>query len=241
MNKKKLFIILSVVVALIITGIIITIIVINNKEDDDSSFNSNNYYNEQNEKTDKTEKEVKKELTESEKLNLKLSSLVSEKLVFDAGDYVQGDIPAGEYAFIKFDDSGSYYEEDDAAGNIIDNENFSSFGYVKVHASGDLTTRGILVNVTAFEKLEVSGAKQIYEVLNEKENWNQSGFYKVGKDIEPGKYIIESMGTAYYAKLSGPVSSNRIIDNDNFNGKKTVTVKSGQYLEVNRASIIKAE
>ena len=195
-SKKKLIIILSIIGTILIAGIIALVIILNNNSDDDDNDSDRNSYSEK-KKSSNTKKENEKvELTESEKMIVKLHSLLEEKLVFDTGSYIQGDIPAGEYAFVKFDDSGSYYEEDDAAGNIIDNENFSSFGYVKVHGSGDLTTRGILVNISAFERLGVSGAKELYEILNEKENWNQSGFYKVGYDIEPGRYIIESMGSA---------------------------------------------
>lgn len=182
-----------------------------------------------------------KELTESEKMIIKISSLFDEKLAFDTGSYIQGDIPAGEYAFVKFSGSGSYYEEEDAAGNIIDNENFDSFGYVKVHSTGNLETDGVLVNIIAFEKLEVSGAKELYEILNDKKDWNQSGHYKVGVDIEPGKYILESIGSGYWEIASGPIGASDIVDNDNFNGRSTVNVKNGQYLQLSRAQFTKPE
>ncbi len=172
---------------------------------------------------------------------LALNDLVSEKLVIDTGDYIKGDVPAGEYAFIKIEGSGSYYCEKDDAGNIVDNENFDSFGYVKVHAVGNLETDGVLVNVTAFERLGVKGAKELYEILNDKIDWNQSGMYKVGVDIEPGKYVVESIGSGYWSILTGPVSDNDIVDNDNFNGKANINLKSGQYLELSRATITKAQ
>ncbi len=59
--------------------------------------------------------------------------------------------------------------------------------------------------------------------------------YKVGIDIEAGRYILESLGSGYYAVLTGPVGNNDIVDNDNFNGKATVTIKNGQYLQLSRA------
>ena len=201
----------------------------NNSQENNSTENT----------TTETTVEEPKEYTEREKMLLKLSELLDTKEAFDTGSYVKGDIPAGEYAFVKFEGSGSYYSEEDAAGNIIDNENFDSFGYVKVHASGDLETYGVLVKVSALNKLGVKGAKELYEILNETSNWNQAGYYKVGVDIAPGKYIVESIGSGYYAVL--PVGNNEIIKNDNYNGKKTVNLNKGQYLELSRSTITKAK
>ena len=178
-----------------------------------------------------------KVLTKSEEMIVKLYELIEEKVVFDSGDYVKGEVPSGEYAFIPFGNRG-YYSEEDSAGNIIDNENFSSFGYVKVHEVGDLSTRGVLVSVNSFEKLGVKGAKELYEIVNETSDYYESGFYKVGVDIEPGNYIVESFGSAYYSILTGPVGDNEIVKNDRFNGKATITLKNGQYLELSRAKII---
>ena len=198
--------------------------------------NENNGSNNENNK--KQEKKV--EYSESQKMIMKISDLISEGLAYDTGDYIMGDVKPGDYAFIKFDGSGSYYSEEDASGDIIDNENFSSFGYVKVHGTGNLETRGVLVNVAAFEKLGVTSAKEIYEILNEKENYNQAGYYKVGTDIEAGSYVVESIGgSGYFAVMSGPVGDSDIVDNDNFNGRKAVTVYDGQYLEVSRSTLTK--
>lgn len=196
--------------------------------------------NDSNSSTETETVEEPKELTESEKMVIKLSDLIDEGLVYDTGDYIQGEIPAGEYAFVKFDGSGSYYEEDDAAGNIIDNENFDSFGYVKVHASGNLETGGVLVSISAFDKLGVKGAKELYEILNDHKDWNQSGCYKVGVDIDPGKYVLESLGSGYWEINKGPIGSGDIVDNDNFNGKASVNIKNGQYLKLSRAKFIKS-
>ena len=204
--------------------------------DKKSDINSNNSPQKQEEK-----KEEKKELSESDKMILKRGNLFDEKLAFDTGNYIEAEIPSGEYAFVKFDGSGSYYSEEDAAGNIIDNENFSSFGYVKVYSHGNLETQGALVNITAFDKLGVKGAKELYEILNDKKDWNQSGFYKVGYDLEPGKYVVESTGSGYWAILTGPVGSNDIVKNDNFNGKAKINLSKGQYLELYKAIIYKAE
>lgn len=206
----------------------------------ETKSNNDSNYSDSTEKSKTTNKsETTKELTESEKMINKISSLINAGLAFDAGNYTAGDIPKGEYAFVKFSGSGSYYCEKDAGDNIIDNENFDSFGYVQVHAAGSLTTKGVLVSTSAFGTLGVSGAKEIYEILNNKENYNQGAWYKVGTDIPEGTYTVESIGSAYYAIMTGPVGNSDIVNNDNFNGKEQVRVKNGQYLKVSRATITK--
>ena len=193
-----------------------------------------------NEKNNSADMEKKKtpELTEAQKLVIKVGDLIdNSNLAFDAGSYIAGEIPVGEYAFIRFGD-GRYYSEEDMAGNIIDNENFDSFGYVKVHGTGNLKTYGALINITAFEQLGVSSAKELYEKMNGIENFNQGGYYKVGVDILEGAYTIESIGgLGYYSKNTGPVGDYTIIQNNNFDGKVSVNLSNGQYLAVSRAII----
>ena len=125
------------------------------------------------------------------------------------------------------------YEEELKKLSSLDYENFDSFGYVKVHAAGNLTTRGVLISINAFEKLEVSGAKQIYEILN-----NQTDYHD-GVDIPAGQYVLESYGSGYWAVMTGPVGSSDIVDNDNFNGRASVNVRDGQYLTISRSSYTK--
>ncbi len=122
---------------------------------------------------------------------------------------------------------GPNYCEKDASETIIDNENFDSFGYVKVHSAGNLTTSGALISISAFDKLGVSGAKEIYEKLNGQVDYNQSGYYKVDVDIPFGKYVVESINQGYYAIMSGPVGKSNIVNNDNFSGKATINLKNG--------------
>ena len=204
------------------------------------SDKSDRYYNDSSNNDTINDEIETKEPTESDIMISKISKLIDEKQAFDAGSYIKGDIPADEYAFIKFSGSGSYYCEKDGAGNIVDNENFDSFGYVKVHAVGNLETDGVLIKTSAFDKLGVKGAKEIYEKLNDQSDWNQSGYYKVGTDIEPGKYVVESMGSGYWAIMTGPVSNSDIVDNDNFNGKATINLSNGRYLKLSKATITKA-
>lgn len=186
---------------------------------------------------EEVEEEVEITYTPREEMILKISDLFTTKQAFDTGSYIQGDIPVGEYAFVTFEGSGQYYSEKDAAGNIIDNENFDSFGYVYVHSAGNLQTDGVLINTTAFSTLGVTGAKQLYEVLNEKSAYLESGWYKTGVDIQPGQYTIESYGEGYVAIMSGPVGKNEIVDNEIFNGRYNVNVANGQYLKISGGKV----
>lgn len=180
---------------------------------------------------------VAKEQSPKEKLFDGIKKLMDSKQAFDTGSYVKGEIPVGDYAFVAFDGGGKYYSEEDSAGNIVDNENFDSFGYVYVHSVGNLETRGVLINVNAFGTLGVKGAKEIYEKLNSADGYKGSAWYKVGTDIEPGQYTIESLGQAYVAVMTGPVGNSDIVDNNNFNGKYSVSVNAGQYLKISRGEI----
>lgn len=77
--------------------------------------------------------------------------------------------------------------------------------------------------------------------MNGQINWNQGGYYKVGVDIDPGRYTVESIGSGYWAIMTGPVSSSDIVDNDNFNGRASINLSNGQYLKLSRATISKTE
>lgn len=178
------------------------------------------------------------ELTPQQQMIQKIAGLIDQGKAFDTGSYVQGDIPKGEYAFIPFEGSGKYYKEEDSAGNIIDNENFDSFGYVYVHGAGNIETGGVLVSPKDFGTLGVKSAKELYEILNNKQNYKDSGWYKIGVDLPDGKYVIESRGEGYVAIMSGPVGNNEIIDNEIFNGRYSVNVSNGQYLKISNASIV---
>ena len=181
------------------------------------------------------------EQSEYAKMLKALTSLMDEKLVFDNKDYRKGAIPKGEYAFIEFG-GGRYYSEEDANGDIIDNENFDAFGYVYVHGLGNIKTNGILVSVNAFETLGVSGARELYKILHEIDVYYFEGMYKVGYDIDAGEYIVDSFNErAYYAVLTGPIGDNEIVKNDNFNGEKTVNLSEGQYLTFNTGVVYKED
>jgi hypothetical protein len=189
---------------------------------------------------EEAEKEVEKEVKITPQMEMvsKIQELISTKQAFDAGSYIKGDIPKGEYAFIPFEGSSQYFAEKDSSGNIVDNENFNSFGYVYVHGVGNIENGGLLINPSAYETLGVKSAKEIYQVMNQVEdNYKDSAWYKVGVDIPAGQYVIESYGEGYVAIMSGPVGNNDIVDNEIFNGRYQLTVSDGQYLKISQGFI----
>lgn len=163
-----------------------------------------------------------------------LDLLIEQKLAFPPGTYARGIIPKGEFIFIG--EKGGYYAEE-RDGQILDNENFDSFGYVYNHAIGDITTHGLLISSDALKELNASGAKVLYERLTKQTDYNFSGHYKVGKDIPPGRYIVESAGEAYVEVNRGPVGNGEILNNANFNGTKSINLRNGQFIKITRASL----
>lgn len=176
--------------------------------------------------------------TEKQIMLERIGSLIAAKDAFDAGSYVRGDIPVGEYIFMPFEGSGKYYSENDSADNIIDNENFDSFGYVYVQGAGNIQTQGVLIKIQVLEQLGVTNAKEIYEKLNDNINYKDSGMYKIGTDLPAGTYTIESYGQGYIEVTSGPVGNSDIISNEIVNGKYSVNVLAGQYLKVSRGKVL---
>ncbi len=167
-----------------------------------------------------------------------LDEFINVGQAFKPGSYSKGSIPKGEYAFIS--PKGGYFAEE-YNGQILANENFSSFGYVYVQGLGDITTRGYLISIENLKLKDKSGALSIYKSINKEIEYNFSGYYKVGLDIEPGTYKAESTGNGYIAIESGPLGRSKTVKNELFQGEKTITVSDGQYLKVNRATISPTE
>lgn len=192
------------------------------------------------EETEEVTQEETQEVTEGMLMMSELADLLETDLVFDTGSYIKGDVPKGIYAFVSLSSKSAYYSEEDENGDIIENQNFDSFGYVEVHERGNLQTRGVLVHLDALSGLGVSGAKELYETLNDLDGYNGSGYYWIGKDIPSGEYIFEtsdSSSSAYVALMSGPVGNSDIIKNSNFDGRYSLVGNDGEFLEVSRASI----
>lgn len=199
--------------------------------------------NNDNAQQSETKKEVKeekpKQLTKKEKVFNKIEKLMKSKKAFDAGSYIKGDIPVGEYAFVQYDGSGQYFGESKTNGDIIANENFDNFGYAYVSGGGNIENAALMVNVKSLKYLGVKGAKELFEILNDEKNFKGSGYYKVGTDIKPGTYIFESVDGAdgYVSVESGAVGHSDIINNENFNGRYSTAARTGQYLVVSSADI----
>jgi hypothetical protein len=172
--------------------------------------------------------------TQSPRRTSVMDELVSAGQAFEPGSYAKGTIPKGEYAYVGT--SEGYFEEG-LNGQIIDNENFPSFGYVFVHGIGDVKTDGYLFSSAALSKLGYTSASDVYRSLTKQETYNFSGTYKVGADLPAGEYVIESAGKAYVSVNSGPLGNSEIVWNDNFNGTKSANLTNGQYIELNNASI----
>lgn len=172
----------------------------------------------------------------SKKKPNKFEKLAARKMAFDIGSYARGTIPSGEYAFVS--KTGGYYSET-TNGQILDNENFASFGYVVIHGMGDIKTGGALISLDGLRELGHPGAKSVYEALTDQADYGFSGHYKVGVDIPAGTYIIQSVGSGYVSINKGPVGNEETIDNDNFNGTKTIKVRDGQYLKLSRAKFVR--
>lgn len=171
---------------------------------------------------------------EIEKARNAVTGWVSSKQAFAPATYPLGGIPEGQYLYIP-SGTNHYYSEEDTNGNIIDNEGFSSFGYVHVHGVGNVKTLGFLIKIATVKQSEYKTGKKLYEILKGIENYNFSGYYLVGSDIPAGSYRLTSVGEAYFSVESGPVGKTEIVQNDNFSGSVDVRVSSGQYLKLTRA------
>lgn len=67
----------------------------------------------------------------------------------------------------------------------------------------------------------------------------KAGTYKVGTDIPSGEYLATAKGSGYYQITSdstGKIDS--IKSNDNFYGTRYITLDDGEYLKLDRATMI---
>ena len=49
-----------------------------------------------------------------------------------------------------------------------------------MHGAGNIQTDAVLINLNDFDTLGVSSAKEIYEILNDKTDYKDGAWYKVG-------------------------------------------------------------
>jgi hypothetical protein len=217
-----------------VIGVIAVIMIASNGSTNNKDTSGNNGSSQSTQK-----EETPAEQTRKSKLMTDILALVGEGKAFDTGSHAAGQIPVGEYAFIPISSGSNYYSEKDASGNIVDNENFSSFGWVYVNGVGNIETRGVLVKAGDFAVLGVTSAKEMYIVLNDMAtDYNQGGYYKVGVDLPAGKYRLSSIGGSGYVSInSGGVGKSTIIDNESFDGSYDISVSDGQFISLSRASI----
>lgn len=181
--------------------------------------------------------EVVEETPVQKTLN-ELVTLVESGKAFDVGSYIPGDIPEGEYAFIPLTADGGYFAEKEMSGDILDNENFDSFGYVYVAGVGNVQTDGVLIKEEDVTALGFANAKELFELLTSTDLQMGSAYYKVGKDIPAGTYVATAeAGDGYVAIMSGPIGKSDIVDNEIFTGRFQFTVQDGQYLKLSDATI----
>lgn len=140
------------------------------------------------------------------------------------------DIPAGTYVLAY---PGEFYWEisSDSSGtldSILANGNTENREYVYISNSQYLST-----DATVYD---VDDAPIVFP----KNGRLPAGTYKVGKDIDPGEYLISATSSNGYVEiLSSPLHTlESIYSNDNFSGSKYVTVKSNQYLHLSNAELV---
>ena len=146
---------------------------------------------------------------------------------YKEGTYKVGvDIPAGEYYIKQTDDYMTYFAicSDSSGKNILENENFNNWHFVTVKNGQYLTVnRGKFAAVSS--------------ILMELDNQHlPEGMYRVGIDIPAGEYKLFCTGSnmGYLCVYDSSTADRDIITNDNFNNNQYITVKKGQYLQINR-------
>lgn len=145
---------------------------------------------------------------------------------YKPGTYKIGvDMPAGLYALI-----GSGYVEvssDSSGSSIIDNDNFENVAYVSVQDGEYL-------------KLSRCSAVPEAEFTPKTSDTYSSGMYRVGIDIPSGEYkLTADGGNGYFERNTSAIGAGSdIIDNDNFDGSTYITINDGEFLTLNRCSIV---
>lgn len=141
------------------------------------------------------------------------------------------DIPPGEYMIVQYyeDRNGYMCVSSDSNGNdIIDNAIIKNYHFIKV-SSG--------------QYLEISNAIAVsaenYKIPNINTAQLKEGMYRVGVDIPGGEYKVtatSSSASGYYAIYNTASADRDIEDNDIFETSSYVTVRDGQYLELNNCT-----
>ncbi|MPM64848.1 hypothetical protein SDC9_111739 [bioreactor metagenome] len=135
------------------------------------------------------------------------------------------DIPEGEYVLFP-EGSGYFAITADANGrDIINNDNFAYPRYVSVQSGTYMYLHNAkMYPVNASPDITFSNGRYI-------------GYLKVGVDIPTGTYKVKTFGSRGYYAITDRYDN--IFANDNFTGDTYITIKDGQYLELNNCYIEK--
>ncbi|MDR1821002.1 MAG: S-layer homology domain-containing protein [Oscillospiraceae bacterium] len=148
---------------------------------------------------------------------------------YSEGSYLVGrDIPAGLYYVEATKGLGFCRLNSDASGSfssLLATGTFYTWTFIEVLAGEYL----YLEHAAATPASEISPINLCCE-----------GMYRVGYDIPPGEYTLQSTGSyqAYAAVLSGTRGASRIVTNSLFTGQCVLSAQSGQLLELSDAEII---
>lgn len=109
----------------------------------------------------------------------------------------------------------------------------SSSGVVTGKKAGTVTITAKANGITKIVKVTVK---------NPPAKYYGEGMYKVGKDIPAGEYVLYATnGSGYFSvNKNASGSFDAIITNEVFKTNSIITVKNGQYLELNRCKAVKA-
>lgn len=148
---------------------------------------------------------------------------------YEEGQYKVGtDIPVGEYVLLATDNSGYFSVSSDANGSdILFNDNFETNSIITVKKNEYLKlSRCIALPAIEYYKYFVINTERYGTML------------KVGKDIKPGEYKLETNGSSGYYCIYDNSRHGDIVANDNFDNSCYVSVESGQYIILSNCRII---
>ncbi len=146
------------------------------------------------------------------------------------------DMPAGEYMLVQYYENRSGYmcvSSDSNGKNIIDNALFKNYHFIEVSTGEYLElTNAIAVPADKHKVPDVNTACLL------------EGMYRVGIDIPAGEYKATSNSSSisgYYSIYNTASADRKIEDNELFTASSYLSVKDGQYLELENctASLVK--
>lgn len=141
----------------------------------------------------------------------------AKKIIYSGLYKVGTDIPAGEYYLVPKDAGYYAITSDKYEDDIISNDFFTSPRYLTVKNGVYLRLDEGITMYPINEAPKRTFKDNIY-----------TGYLKVGRDIKPGDYMIQTkVGDAYYSITD---KYDNIYENDIFTGKAYVNLKNGQYI-----------